>query len=306
MNECKKEKKEGGKKFFVSLSGGESSCYMIHWMEQHRKPQDEVLYAIANTSKEREETLRFANESAKYYNIDLVWIEAKFSGINGVGTKYTITYFASAKREGEVFEAMIREYGLPNQKYPHCTRELKTIPLQKLAKDILGDGYITVIGIRRDEIDRVNSKWRELNYYYPLVHQEISKPMINCFWRDMPFRLELKGYEGNCGKCWKKSTRKLMTIECYERISHSRDEWWQDMELKYGDYVPKHRIDDRKELDGKLTFYRNNLSSIDIMELSKHEFELVNDDSIVYEYQKLLGYDLDNHYGYCSDSCEPF
>lgn len=306
MSDTKKIKKEGGKKFFVSISGGESSCYMVHWMEQHRKPEDEVLYAIANTSKEKEQTLVFANKVSEYYSIDLVWIEAKFHRKKGKGTTYTITDFESAKRDGEVFEDMIQEYGIPNQKYPHCTRELKTIPLQKLASDILGDGYITVIGIRIDEIDRVNSKWRELNYYYPLVHQEISKPMINCFWRDMPFRLELKGYEGNCGKCWKKSTRKLMTIEQDEEFNNCRDMWWHDMEQKYGDYVPEHRKEDRKELDSKLTFYRDNLSSEDIKQLSKHKFERASDDSKVYEYQKLLGYDLDNHYGYCSESCEPF
>ena len=168
-----------GKKFFVSFSGGESSAFMVDWMERNKKPDDEILYAIANTSKEREETLEFANKVDKYFGLNLVWIEAKFHGIRGVGTTYKIVDFESAKRNGEVFEEMIREYGIPNQKYPHCTRELKTTPLQKLAKDILGDDYITVIGIRADEIDRVKSDWRELNYYYPLVHNEIVKPMIN-------------------------------------------------------------------------------------------------------------------------------
>lgn len=271
------------KKLFVSVSRGETSAYMVEWLLKNKADEYEMMFAFANTSKEREETLIFANEVDKHFKINLIWIEAVFSGVQGKGTTYKIVDFETAKRNGEVFEEEIQEFGLPNQNFLHCTRELKTVPLTKLAKDILGKGFYTAIGYRSDEADRINADWRKKRHYYPLIiDNPTTKPHVNLFWRDMPFRLGLKGYEGNCNKCWKKSTRKLMTIEKDERELGIRDAWWGDMEHKYGEYTPEHRKENRIGFEGTLNFYRNNLSSDDIEQMSKAHFTPSDDDSIKY------------------------
>ena len=78
---------------------------------------------------------------------------------------------------------MVDKYGIPNQSYPHCTRETKLLPIQKYAKHIFNTNkYYTAIGIRVDEIDRMNDKFKENRIIYPLIKKDMkpmSKPMIN-------------------------------------------------------------------------------------------------------------------------------
>ena len=308
------------KNLLVSFSGGETSGFMCDWLIKNKSDEYNMLFVFANTSKENEETLEFVDYCDKKFNMNLVWIETEFDSARRIG--YKITDFKNAKRNGEVFESMIQCYGIPNKAYPHCNRELKTEPLQRFAKDVFSnkllnfcrdehnllpiyEEYYTAIGIRADEFDRVSKNRIAKKLYYPLVENiSITKPHINVFWKNQDRRLNLKGYQGNCNKCWKKSHRKLMTIELEERLKDNVDNFWNEMEEKYGDYVPPHR--DRKEVDGKITFYRENKSNQDIIEMSKKRFARATDDSINYTIQEtFFDMSLDATDG-CIESCEPF
>lgn len=286
----------------ISGSGGETSSFMTEWLIENKLNDfNKVAVCFANTSKEKEETLQFFHKLHSKYNIPVFMIEATFDGLRGIG--YRQVNFEDLKRDGEVFEDMIKCYGLPNKAYPHCSRELKTQPITRFAKEFFGEeGYTTAIGLRADEIDRINAKWKENKFYYPLIADVYTtKPHVNKFWNDQVFRLDLKGYEGNCDMCWKKSNRKLLTLILE---NPSQIDWWNEMELKYGDFVPEHRK--RKEIDGKLTFFRQNLSAIDLIEMSKELKVKATDDSIDYNIQSTLwGYDLDTSNG-CEESCEAF
>lgn len=290
------------KNLLLSVSGGETSSFMLEWVLNNKiNDFKKIVIVFANTSKEREETLIFFDRVSKKYNVPTFMIEAKFDGLRGIG--YNEVTFETAKRNGEVFEEMIQCYGLPNKAYPHCTRELKTQPITRFAKDYFnGEEYTTAIGIRADEIDRVNNKWRELGFYYPLVGEiYTTKPHVNKYWNDQEYRLELMGYEGNCDMCWKKSNRKLLTLILEKP---NLIDWWNEMELKYGDYIPSHRK--RKAIDKKISFFRNNLTAIDLINMSKEDFTKADDDAIDYNIQESLwGYDLDSSNG-CEESCEPF
>lgn len=282
----------------VSFSGGESSgLALIETLKEH----PDAIVVFMNTSKEREETLEFINKVSIHFNINVVWIEAVFDELKSID--FRITNYKDAKRNGEVFEDMIKCYGLPNKAYPHCNRELKIQPFDRFMKSLNVGDFERVIGIRADEVDRVNKNYKELRLDYILVKKGITKQMVNKFWNEQPFRLQLKGYEGNCTKCWKKSLRKLMTIEKDEREGLTPvDLWWHEMEKKYSYYVPEHR--NRKEIKEKITFYRENLSNKEIVELSQNNFQKVEDDSIIYDYQtSMFGYDLDDTDG-CVESCE--
>lgn len=289
------------KNLLISFSGGETSARMLLYILEQRREEFNIVVVFANTSREREETLLFAHQVDTLIDVDIVWIEAKFEGGKGAG--YTVTDYDNAKRNGEVFEDCIKAYGIPNQSYPHCTRELKTQPITRFAKDhFKGEEYYTAIGIRADEIDRVNGKHKELKYWYPLVSDlYTTKQHVNLYWKHQPFRLELKGYEGNCDFCWKKSNRKLLTLIIE---NPSVVDWWNEMEIKYGDYVPPHR--NRADVDGVITFFRGNLDASDLVEMSRDSFDLATDDSVDYSIQQTMwGYDLDDTGG-CGESCEAF
>lgn len=287
------------KKLLVSFSGGETSAFMVKWLLENKQDKFEMWFVFANTSKEKDSTLKFAHEIDVKYKLNLHWLEAEFDDKKGIG--YNKTNFSCAKRNGEVFEKMIRCYGLPNNEYPHCTRELKMQPIHRFAKEVIGNDYYTAIGIRADEVDRVNSNWKKNKYYYPLVENNITKPDVNAFWRDQAFRLDLKGYQGNCDLCWKKSTRKLITIISEDPNTIS---WWQKIENKYKNFIPKHR--NRKSKRVPIFMYRGGVSCVDLLEMSKQDFEKANNDAInYYRQEKIWGYDLDTPNG-CEESCEAF
>ena len=203
------------RKLFISFSGGETSAFMTLWLlENKREEYDEIVVLFANTGQENEETLRFVDRCDKRFGFNVVWVEAEVQQ-GRVGTKHRVVDFETASRDGRPFEDMIKKYGIPNQAYPHCTRELKLRPMQSYFRDLGWKKltFDTAVGIRSDEIDRMAPKNGEFKTIYPLITDvPMTKPMINDFWRSQPFRLNLAGYQGNCKWCWKKTPRKLMTL----------------------------------------------------------------------------------------------
>lgn len=291
------------KRLLVSFSGGETSAFMAQWLWNHKQDEYEMIFVFANTGQENEETLEFVQRCEDHFGFPIVWLEALIDPEFGVGTKYLLTDFHNASRDGEPFEALIRKYGIPNQANPQCTRELKERPITAYGNDILGKGYYTAIGIREDEADRIGSKARERKLIYPLINRNMkpmTKPKINFWWSQQPFRLKLKGYEGNCKWCWKKSKKKLLKI-AKENPSHF--DFPKRMELKYGNYFPIHRkekfISEGKTVPKDITFFRNNVSAIQILEESKTANPIIYDDSSIIDIQGELNFDLIG-----GDSCE--
>ena len=186
---------------------------------------------------------------------------------------------------------------MPNVKMAICTRELKSYAIKSYAKQIGFKNYKTAIGIRADEIDRINPNHEKKGFIYPLVSAGTTKSDVNKFWINNDFDLQLKGYEGNCDFCFKKSLRKLLTLTIEQP---KKLEWWQEMEKKYSDYVPI----TRKAQNKKTTFFRNRLTTNDLIELSKQNFEKAKDDSKYVETQLSL-FELDISNG-CVESCEVF
>jgi hypothetical protein len=213
----------------VSVSGGRSSHFMAKHLREHPDYRDcNLLFAFGNTGKERAETLDFVHECEVHWSMPIVWLEAKVNPEYRKATTYTVVSYETASRNGEPFEAMIRKYGIPNQSFPHCTRELKLHPIHAYAHDHFnGEPYITAIGIRVDEARRIKITTDKC---YPLVEWGVNVERVRRWWQTQPFDLALKDYEGNCDLCWKKSLRKLMTLVT-ERPQDTK--WWQTMEERY-------------------------------------------------------------------------
>jgi hypothetical protein len=220
---------------------------------------------MANTGEENEETLQFVEDCSKLFNIEVVWVEALVNMENRVGTTHKIVDFKTASRNGEPFEDVIKKYGLPNQMFPHCNREMKLRPIHSYIKNELGwKDYYTAIGIRYDEVDRIVANRKTYNIIYPLIEDiRMTKQKINFWWSQQPFRLNLKGYQGNCKTCWKKSFRNLYTIA---KENPEYFNFFRDMENKYSLITPLERneVIDEKGNKKPMNFFRGNKSVSEI------------------------------------------
>ena len=222
---------------------------------------------FANTGQENEQTLAFVRDCDAYFGFNTVWIEAvQFHGERRAAA-FKIVDFDSASRDGAPFEDAIRKYGIPNAKFKDCTRNLKQNPIEAYAKSCgwpLGT-YDLAIGIRADEIDRMSAYASKRRIVYPLISDHpMTKPKINSWWAAQPFRLRLKGYQGNCKWCWKKSFRKHFTL-----ISETPEiyDFPRRMEKIYGCVGPeflKRNADKPLPTDYRRVFFRGNKSVDDL------------------------------------------
>lgn len=198
----------------VSFSGGETSAFMAQWLHRHWKElgYKEIVFVFANTGLEAEETLEFTDRCARHFGFDLYWVESKVQKNFGEGVKHNLVTYQTASRNGEPYEAVISKYGFPNITFPHCTRDLKLRPMSDFAKLVFnGQKYDSAIGIRYDEIDRKSQNAAKERLIYPLIHLRSTKPVINVYWKDMPFRLTIPSYLGNCVTCFKKGDTNLFS-----------------------------------------------------------------------------------------------
>ena len=287
------------KRLVVSFSGGETSGYMAQWiLANWRDRYDEIRCTFANTGQENEETLEFVRQCDEFFGLGVVWVEAVVHPGERKGSTHRIVDFATASRNGEPFEAVIAKYGIPNQASPGvCTRELKLNAMKSYLRSIgwAANTYDTAIGIRADEMERgAEARAKMERLVYPLMHEHPrTKPQINAYWAAMPFRLNLKGYQGNCKWCWKKTLRKHLTI-----LSENPEfyDFPERMEKLYG------MTGARAAKTGKpQVFFRREQSTLDLRALAaKGGFEHYHDDARIYNDET-----LDRQAG-CSESCEVF
>jgi len=283
---------------FISFSGGKTSAFMTKWLLRNkREDYGEIVILFANTGQEDERTLEFVNRCDKEWGLGVVWLEAVVDPIIGNGTMFNVVDFETANRDGRIYEDVIKKYGIPNQAYPHCNRELKLAPMEKYI-DSIGwkkGSYETAIGIRADEMDRVSKYMVEKKLIYPLCEWiRVNKQMITDWWKMQPFNLELEEHLGNCTWCWKKSKRKLLTL-CADRPEIF--EFPLKMEELHG--LAGSNIDGNKRV-----FFRQNTSTIKLMEASTQPFErFTGNDN--WTNLDLFDPDMDGANG-CSSGCEVY
>jgi len=301
------------KRLFISFSGGETSGFMTQWLLKNRaQDYDEIQVVFANTGQEREETLDFIERCSKHFGFPTTWVEAVVHHGERRAPTHRVVDFSNASRNGEPFEEAITKYGIPNQAFPGCTRDIKLCPMKSYLRSVGWENgsYDTAIGIRNDERNRVRKKAMvEERIVYPLVYDlPMSKPDVNEFWRRQPFRLQLKGYEGNCKWCWKKSLRKHLTLAS-ENPSYY--DFPKQIEEKYGLVGPefnKEGMQERVAGGYRRTFFRQGLSAKDILRMAQEEeFTSAEDDADKYpDYSTGEGYELDMVFSGCSEHCEVF
>lgn len=285
------------KNIFCTVSAGYSSVMMAVKLKEWY-PDHNIIYAMANTSKEREESLEFMNEADKLFGLNMYWIEADYNMERGKGTNFKIVDYADLKRNGEVFEQGIKKYGIPSKINKWCNREMKLVPLKKFCDSVFGKkNYSIAVGIRADEMDRVSKDYKTNNVFYPLLDNGITTRERNKFWSEQPIKIKIPAYKGNCDLCFEKSNRKLMTI--IKEEPHLAD-WWDNMIDKYS----KTTIGGKDSYNyyaenGGMNFYRQNLSIQDLVKMSEQPFSRATDE---YVYENDL-FDLE---GDCGSGCKVF
>lgn len=291
-----------GHDLIVGISGGQTSVFMAKWIKENLSGVfRNIYYVFNNTGQEDIRTIKFLRKAGEFFDIDIILTEAITNPKHGKGVRCKIVDWNSLSMDGQPFKDMINKHGIPNISAPHCSRELKKYVSTDFARQAGLKNYYTAIGIRTDEVDRISDTYKEEKLLYPLISMfPMTKNQINGYWLKMPFRLELKSYEGNCKTCWKKSLSKLITI------AHENPSWFdffEEMEKKYDNFIPdSKKHNDKIELP--IRFFRGNLSVADIKEMAKNitPGELEKDESIMYQGEL---FDLHVSNG-CEESCVPF
>jgi 3'-phosphoadenosine 5'-phosphosulfate sulfotransferase (PAPS reductase)/FAD synthetase len=312
-------------KIAVSFSGGRSSAVMAKLCVDQFSSNAEIVTTFCNTGCEHPATLDFVDRCDREWGLNVVWLEAVINPEEGIGTTHKVVDFKTASREGQPFEDFIKKYGIPNQTSPKCSSVLKEDVMKSYRKSIgwvqgKGLNFVTAIGIRADEMERVYDSKRvkrmaqkagiELHefekikrllqdngFIYPLIDLGFTKDTVNQFMQQQAFDLEIPSDAyGNCVWCWKKTDRKLYTLA---RESPEVFDFPKRMEAQY-DRV---KGTAKAGKDGVRRFFRQYRSVDDLIsESGAKNFTPYRDCAV--SQPGLFDPDLD--FGLCAESCEVF
>lgn len=269
----------------VSFSGGRTSAYLVHLMEQRRIKEDlDVRYIYMDTGAEHPKTYEFIKNVVSHWDINLTCLRVVVNPELGKGNSYEVIPVSEIKHDLEPWKAIVKKYGLPYPAGAFCTREMKFNPVTKYCKDNF-DEYTTWIGIRADEQSRLKPK-DGINYLADI--SDFEKDDINHWWSKQHFDLNIPEHLGNCVFCIKKSVNKIALAARDEPILAK-----QFIDVINGDVREVNR-----EQQSSQIMFRGNNSLEGIIALFKDHTR----DEIASIVKGSGGYKS----GSCSESCEAF
>lgn len=217
----------------------------------------ETIVAFANTGKEMPQTLDFVNECATRWGVPVVWLEyhrvparslpagvfptprrnqnlAKAAAKDETVHWFKQVDYKTASRTGAPFAELLDWMSvLPNVVSRGCSMQLKIRTVMRYLFSLGIKEYAAAIGIRFDEAFRANQILLHCdNYekpYFPLISAKVAVADVMDFWRQSPFDLQLRSYQGNCDPCFLKSKGKIIQMI---RDDPSCVEWWNEQEAK--------------------------------------------------------------------------
>ena len=287
----------------ISFSGGRSSAVMTKMVHADCVRRGiPVVTVFANTGAEHPATLDFVRDVETHWSIPIVWVEAVTHKGERKGSTHKVVTYETASRDGEPFRLMSHKYGMPGPAFPNCTRELKLNPIKSYLRSIgwSAGSYTSAIGIRADEVDRIRIKELDSGeVFYPLVDAGITKEMVGAIMASEPFDLRLPGdHYGNCVTCYKKTSRKLMTIA-------QDDPSWFDLFKRIEDEcaeLPFHGMEPQRR-----PFFRKHMTVRDMLKAAKDaQFDRYEDSRQLSLYDLGMGIDDLDVGGGCGESCEIF
>lgn len=203
-------------KLRVSVSGGRTSMFMAKWCKDNLSAFFDILFMFANTSREHADTYRFLEAGDRAFGLDLVLIEAvvhKRPGLKKACTGKVVEHHHKLRKDSSIFRDVVAAYGLPNQTFKLCTREMKTNPMDKYAESIGFGDALVAIGIRADETRRVSENATANRLIYPLIDLvPTTKQDVLDYFEQFDWDLRIPEWDGNCVDCHKKSDHKLLAV----------------------------------------------------------------------------------------------
>lgn len=285
----------------VSFSGGRTSAYLVHLMEQKRKELGiQVDYIFCDTGAEHPRTYDFVRQVADHFSINLTCLRAEFSMERGVGAKPLQIGLDEIGSDLKPFSDMCEKYGAPAVHAPFCTDRMKLQPFNKYCDARYGKrNYVRWLGIRIDEPNRLKlfddgqidmfgmEPPKEAPYVRYLAHiSEFEKDDILSWWAGQPFDLQIEEHLGNCVFCIKKGLNKIALA--------AKDE--PEMAAEFIKMVDRDCVPQRNENFAKNVIYRDHYSLAQVINI----YDGVARDEIIVRMKNAHQYDT----GSCSESCE--
>lgn len=274
-------------KHVVSFSGGRTSAYLVHLMEQKRINEGlDVAYIFMDTGAEHPETYKFVKNIVERWNIPLICLRAVVHHGIRKRCSYEQVSIDDCGYDLKPFAEVIKKYGVPKNHLPHCTLHLKTEPFWDYCKEHYGKEYVTWLGIRADEPRRLKDKE---GFRYLAEISDFDKDDVLEWWANQDFDLGFdinSGWLGNCIFCHKKSNPKLAVAAIDEP---EKLEQWKNMIAS----------DSAKQLGStpKEQMYRSYRTIDDIIAMYPNDR-----DEIIGRLKHSRRFDT----GSCSESCEVF
>lgn len=191
----------------INFSGGKTSAYMT--IHEYREGD---LVIFCDTGREHPKTYKFINDFEAYENIPIIRLKWN--------------------NQDNPFNALIKKKNykvIPNRVKRFCTDELKIKTQKRYLRSIGVQSFENYIGFRFDEplrIKRRKQKYKKVVDKFPLYEQGITKEMINHYWSNKPYNLEIPSILGNCTLCFMKGKNAIINIlSSYPELAN---EWIAD------------------------------------------------------------------------------
>lgn len=291
----------------VSFSGGRTSAVMTERLWAERKDTHHLPILFCNTGQEHPATLDFVRDCQNHFGWPVVWLEAVINPEKNKGVRHRVVDYDTAKRDGSIFEAAVKKYGIFNQTKKSCTTRLKEDVINSYLRSLgwrfgAGRDHNTAIGIRADEADRMSlSAMDNYGIVYPMIEWGMTKRDVALAIKRWPFDLQIPGdHYGNCMWCWKKTKRKHLTLATESPEVFDVPIY---LEEKYGHLDAEAG---RKNIapDGRAYFFRQHQSARDILrEARETTFRPYTDDP--YQHAHDFDPELDVG-GSCGTGCDAF
>lgn len=237
-----------------SFSMGKTSAFMSKMLPIWY-PGAQILTVTANTGKEARQSVQFGKNVDRLLSLDAKVVEAVVHPEHRKGTTHKLVTWDTAYFGFDIWEAVIRKFGIFNIQFLHCTREMKERPIRSYLRSLglSPKDYKIAVGIRADEADRVAKSSKQ--FIYPLLEHGIMKEDVEDEVSDWPFKLDIPAREGNCYACPKKSLKKIML-----NMQENPEEFAEIERLESYGMV-------KQKIEGPRRFFRENKSVQDLKQL---------------------------------------
>ena len=222
----------------INFSGGRTSAYMTITEYQ---PGDIVLFC--DTGREHAKTYKFINDFEAFEGIPIV-------RLGGPAAFYNFL----AKRDFEE---------LPNRVKRSCTLELKIKPARRHMRSLGFMAYENMIGFRADEplrVKKAKKRWKQVVTRFPLYEKGITKAMVNEFWAQKNYNLEIPGILGNCTLCFMKGKNAIMAI--LREYPELAEPWIEDEKKSKHTYLERVSIEQLRDMAQNNLFKEYGLDAI--------------------------------------------